>query len=277
MNPLLMKVKLPGRVFQFPSKGLFYGSDVFASHVKDGEVEVKPMSALTELKLRSPDLLFSGRALMEVCAECCPDILQPNKLITKDVDALFTFLKISTYGSTMNLSSIHRCPDAKIHQYEVNLETIVGAPNNASLASKNEIYSVTLSNGQKVKLRPVSFDDSLKLNHLRQELQSTFERSGQRDPANEDVEKLLLIDLLSVVEGVEASVDGTTTPVLITDRKLLEEWARHLQRKWIDELSAQAARADQWGYSMKLKLQCRDCGEEYEHDIEIDPINFFFG
>jgi hypothetical protein len=277
MNPLLSKVKLPGRVFQLPSKGLFYGSDVFAPNIKDGEIEVKPMSALTELKLRSPDLLFSGKALEEVCSECCPSILQPNKLVTKDIDALFCFLKISTYGSAMTLSSIHRCPDAKIHQYEVNLETIIGAPNNASLSSRNEMYRVVLSNGQTVKLRPVSFEDSLKLNHLRQEIHQTFERTNQRDPANEDVEKLLLIDLLSVVEGVEADMEGTASPVLITDRKLLEEWARHLQRKWIDELSLQASRADQWGFSMKMKLHCRDCGEEYDHDIEIDPINFFFG
>lgn len=277
MNPLLAKVKLPGRVFQFPSKGLFYGPGIFASHVKDGEVEVKPMSALTELKLRSPDLLFSGRALVEVCAECVPDILQPNKLVTKDVDALFCFLKVSTYGSIMNISSIHRCPDAKIHQYDINLETIIGSPNNQSLDSRDVTYKVTLSNGQRVKLRPVSFEDSLKLNHIRQDLQRGFETSGNRDPANAEVEKLLLVDLLSVIEGVEAQIEGTESTTLITDRKLLEEWARQLQRKWIDELSAQAVRADEWGYSMKTKLKCKDCGEEYVHDIEVDPINFFFG
>jgi hypothetical protein len=277
MNPLLSSVKLPGRVFQLPSKGVFYGAGILAPTVVDGEVEVKPMSALTELKLRSPDLLFSGKALAEVCAECIPDILQPNKLITKDIDALFCYLRMSTYGSQMNISSIHRCPDAKIHQYEINLETIVGAPNNASLDSRDVMYRVVLSNGQAVKLRPVVFDESLKMTHLRQQVQNAFLDSGEKDPANEDVEKLLISDLLSVVEGVEAQVPGTTTPVLITDRKLLEEWVRHLQRKWIDEISVQAVRANEWGINLKTKLKCRDCGKEYEHDIEVDPINFFFG
>lgn len=277
MNPLLAKVKLPGRVFQFPSKGLFYGPGMFSPNIKDGEIEVKPMSALTELKLRSPDLLFSGKALVEVCAECAPDILQPNKLVTKDVDALFCFLKISTYGSAMTVSSMHNCKDATINQYEVNLETFIGAPNNESLANRAIAYQVTLSNGQKVKLKPIAFDDSIKITHMKQEIHREIAESGNRDPANSAIEDLLIVDLLSVVEGVEAETGEGDQVILITDRAMLEEWARNLQRKWIDEISAQANRCDTWGYKLQAKLHCKDCGKTYNHDLEVDPINFFFG
>ena len=50
LNPLLAKVKLPGRVFQLPSRGLFYQTGVLSDSVRNGEIQIKPMSALVELK-----------------------------------------------------------------------------------------------------------------------------------------------------------------------------------------------------------------------------------
>ena len=70
-NPLLQKLKLPGRTFQLPSRGALYNNGELSS--KEGEVHVHPMSALTEISLKNPDLLFNGRALEEVCAECVPN------------------------------------------------------------------------------------------------------------------------------------------------------------------------------------------------------------
>lgn len=273
MNPLLSKVKLPGRVFQLPSKGLFYRPGVLAPNVTDGEVTIKPMSALMELTLRSPDMLFSGKALEEVCAECAPDILQPNKLITKDVDALFCFLRIVTYGSTLDTSAMHTCEKARIHTYQVNLELITGVPNNAALDSRDVMYQVRLTNGQTVKLKPITFGESLKLSNLQRELQRSME--GDRDPGKKELHDLMVEDLLSVIEGVEAEIDDKK--VLITDRIMLEEWARSLQRKWIDEISAQASRSNEWGFNLTQKLKCKDCGAEFEHNLDLDPMSFFTG
>ena len=54
-NPLLSKVKLPGRVFQLPSLGAFYQNGELDPAVKDGELHIHPMTALTEINLKNPD------------------------------------------------------------------------------------------------------------------------------------------------------------------------------------------------------------------------------
>lgn len=263
-NPLLAKVKLPGRIFQLPSKGIFYEPGVLAENVKDGEVEVKPLSAFAELKLRSPDMLFSGRAVREISLECIPDIVQPEKLVSKDVDGIFCFLRISTYGSLMTVKSTHTCAKRTLHQYEINLENIILEANNKILDHVDVLYSTTLSNGQSIKLKPVTFQDTIESAHLQHEVEKKL-AEGITD--QDLIEKTMTRDVMSVIE----SVDG------ISDLALIEEWVRSLQKSYFDEIIDKAKDASEWGFNLNVKLTCKDCGEIYEHSLELDPINFFSG
>ena len=264
-NPLLSKLKLPGRLFQLPSKGIFYKSGVLADSVKDAEIEVFPLSALAEMKLRSPDLLFSGKALRDICEECIPGILKPEQLISKDVDALFCFLRIVTYGSEMRIKSYHDCVQAKSHDYVVNVENIVSEPNNKCLEFVESIYKTTLSNGQEVKLRPVIFQDMIDMNQYQIQIDKSLNESGF---VNENlVQAAAIRDLLSVITEVEG----------ISDHELINEWARRLPRKYVSEIMDYVAKIDQWGFNLTVQLKCKDCDQTYVHNLELDPINFFTG
>ena len=67
VNPLLQGIKLPGRTFQLPSRGALYNDELDGTIV-GGEVHVHPMTALTEINLKNPDLLFNGKAQCAGCA-----------------------------------------------------------------------------------------------------------------------------------------------------------------------------------------------------------------
>lgn len=273
VNPLLAKVKLPGRVFQLPSKGLFYSPGVLAETVKDGEVQVKPMSALAEMKMRSADLLYSGKILRELCVECAPEILKPEELLTKDVDALFVFLRIVTYGSKMEVSSIHSCENAKVHRYELNIEQLFADPHNAILEHRDTLYKITLSNGQVVMARPPSYEAAMKVVHFRQQL-ARMEADGKR-PDDTTLENVLITDLLAVIKCV--IVESPEGPVTVDNAIHIAEWIRSMPKPLLNEVIAGVQKTDQWGFVFKTSLKCKDCGEAYDHDLEIDPINFFFG
>jgi hypothetical protein len=262
-NPLLQKTKLPGRIFQLPSKGIFYKQGVLAEHVRDGEVEVQPMSALAEMKLRSPDMLFSGRALREICLECIPDILKPDELVSKDVDAIFCFLRIVTYGPIMEFRSVHNCPNRQIHEYKSSLENITLKPNNKILEHADVLYTFKLSNEQTIKLRPVRFQDAVEMLHLQQEAEKQLESDGQVDQAI--IENTMVSDLLTIIDAV----DG------VVDRAMIEEWVRSLPRKMFVEIINKSRLASDWGFDLKVEVTCADCGTAYLHDLELDPINFF--
>lgn len=273
-NPLLSKVKLPGRVFQLPSKGIFYPpGNVLATSVKDGEIQVKPMSALAEMKIRSGDLLLSGKIIAEICQECIPEIKIPEALCTRDIDALFLFLVAVTYGSERPIRSIHSCTNAKLHEYVINLDPILMNPNNEVLSNLEALYSVDLPNGQKVKLKPVTFADSLHIVNLQQEM-ARKERNDVK-PSQREVEQLMIDDLLAVIGAVQDNSGGEL--ITVTDRKLIEEWARCLSRKQQEAIIAAAQKSSDWGFKFTATVKCKDCGEEYVHDLDLNPVNFFSG
>ena len=276
-NPLLQySTKLPGRIFQLPSKGIFYPPGVLAPSVKDGEIKVLPMSALAEMKLRSADLLFSGQALSEVCNECIPEVLQPNMLVSHDVDAIFCYLKIVTYGSEMQIKSIHDCQGAQYYDYTVNIENIVMDPRNGALMNHDILYQVKLDNFT-VKLRPVAFADTLEMTHLRNDLEKSLGDTGQVNSIM--MAKMIVRDLMSAIKTVEVQYEenGEKKVQVVTEKKHIEEWVATLPKKQVDEIIKQSKLSNEWGYKLSTDLHCKDCKEIYSHDLQIDPISFFSG
>lgn len=273
-NPLLGKVKLPGRVFQLPSKGLFYPPGVLADHVKDGEIQVKPMSALAEIKIRSADLLFSGKIIRELCQECVPEILRPEQLITKDVDALFTFMRVATYGTLINVVTSHDCQQARPHDLEINLEPILGNPRNAILAHKDTLYKVTLSNGQIANIKPPTYEGAMNVAVQRSQI-AKLERDGETID-EKLLETIMLDDMCAVIASVETDLpDGQH--VVVTKYEHIVGWLRSITKTMMNELLAGVRKADQWGFDFSQEVTCPECGEKYRHTMELDPINFFFG
>lgn len=273
LNPLLSKVKLPGRVFQFPSKGIFYEPGVLAESVKDGEIHVKPMSALTELKVRSADLLLSTKIIREVCGECAPEILKPELLLAKDVDALFLFLVASTYGNKKTIRSIHGCKEAEFHDYEIDLEPVLANPRNGMLEHRDVVFSVELNNGQTVKLRPVTFMDAIEMMLARQRIVEK-EMNAPQTITNKDSEEVMIRDLLSVIKSVST---GEPDNISVQDPSKIAEWVHLISRKQVDQIVEAATKSADWGFKFDVTLKCKDCGETYTHDMELNPVNFLSG
>jgi len=276
MNPLLSKTKLPGRMFQLPSKGIFYNpGTVLDPRVKDGEIQVKSLSALAEMKFRSPDLLFNGRALREICEECIPDIIHPEGLISKDVDAIFCFLKICTYGDDLSAKISHECKPLKINTYSINLNNIISNPRNESLKFNDISYVVVLSNGMKVNLRPITFQDAIDVNHIRIDLEQKYTETNNPDPVL--LEKMVIRDIMSGIESVETEPDESGVRIRINDRSMIEEWVRTLKKIHFKEIHEQLEKANEWGYNLVVKVTCKECSHEFDYPLEMNPINFFSG
>lgn len=273
LNPLLAKVKLPGRVFQLPSKGLFYPPGVLAENVREGEIQVKPMSALVELKVRSADLLISAKVIREICAECAPEILRPELLLARDVDALFLFLIASTYGNQKSIKAVHDCEKAEIHDYMIDLEPIINNPRNKVLDHKEVIFQTELPNGQIVFLRPVQFTDAIDMMLMRQQI-AQKEMLAPASITTKEMEDVVVRDILSVVKAVST---GGPDAVTISDSAKIDEWIRILPKTYVDQIYDMAAKAAEWGFDFNVKLKCKDCGTEFMHNMELNPVNFLSG
>lgn len=256
-NPLLARVKIPGRIFQLPSAGIFYKNGELAEGIENGEVHVHPMTALDEIHMKNPDMLFSGKAISIVFRHCIPEIKKPEELFAKDIDALMVFLRAVTYGPQYEIEATHDCDEAKNHTYVVDVDGMIGSMENLSQQTIDEKYTLTLENGQVVKMQPIRYKHVLQLLKMNE---------NKRELTVEDQEKNLITNLLNVIE----SVDG------ITDKKQITEWIRAISPRMMDQLAKSIDDSQNWGPQTTKKVVCKDCGEEYTIEIPINPISFFF-
>jgi hypothetical protein len=252
-NLLLAKLKLPGRTFQLPSRGVFYTNGELEG--TEGEIHVHPMSALTEINLKNPDLLFNGKAIEQVVAECVPEIKKPLDLFGRDIDALMFFLRLVTYGPTYEVNVKHTCADAKNHSYAVDIEKMAMSMKllDPTLADQ---FQVTLANGQVVRLHPVTFRHMIKLFQM---------NTGKENLTPEDLKANIVFNLVNLIE----SVDG------ITDKPSIEGWVRAIPTTMTSRISEIIEKMNAWGPSQNTYVTCKDCGEKFEIELPLNPISFF--
>lgn len=255
-NPLLQKVRLPGRTFQLPSRGAMYSNGELEVNTKNGEIHVHPMSALTEINLKNPDLLFNGKALVEVVKECVPSIKKPLDLYGRDVDALLFFLRLVTYGSEYRIEVKHDCENAKQHSYTVDLDQIVSTMKQLDPTVIEAKRVVTLPTGQKVYTRPMKYEDVIALFH---------HTEGKKDLTEADIKELAVTNLKCMIEKVDET----------TDQNHIEGWIRALTTPMVNRITEAAGELNDWGPEQIVTLKCRDCGEDMKVELPLNPVSFF--
>lgn len=108
-NPLIAKNKsrIPGIVYRLPSLGKFYeNTNILSDEVENGEVTVYPMRLRDELRMKAVDSIFQGTSVTETLSYCVPQVNEPKKLISEDVDYLLTVIKKITHGATISYKDV---------------------------------------------------------------------------------------------------------------------------------------------------------------------------
>lgn len=253
-NPLLQKIKLPGRTFQLPSRGALYQNGEVAN--AEGEIHVHALSALAEINLKNPDLLFNGKAIQEVFSECIPEIKNASALYARDIDALMFFLRLVTYGPHFEISVKHNCEKAKDHAYVVNIEELTQQMKFLDPTIIDDLFTITLPNAQVVKITPVKFEHLITLFQM---------NANKTEISTEDQKKNIVFNLLSVIH----SVDG------VTDKGHIEEWIKLLTTPFQNRIAEAVEKTSDWGPAKSAKIKCKDCGEIMEVELPLSPISFF--
>lgn len=261
INPLLEKVRLPGKTYQLPSRGLFYENGELSEDVQDGEVYVYSYTALDELALNSPDRLLTGKAIDEVLGRCVPQVKKPRDLLRQDVDFLLTCLRVESYGPEIEINFLHTCEKAVQHSYMVNIQQIVQKTRKLDPTSFTDRFFLTLSNGQRIKFKPLTFQQTLTIYDklaLKKDMDNVYDDEI-------DLDKQILAHYIDSIESVDD----------ITEKDLITEWFYQLRASWANEIVDRVRVVNDWGPTSKISLTCKDCSEEVKVDITTNPVAFF--
>lgn len=258
-NPLLEGIRMPGETFRLPSNGLFYKNGELDESVKNGEVHVHPMTAKQELVMKSPDKLFSGKAVHDIFKACIPEIKQPGNLLSKDVDYLMMCLRAVSYGDELELPVTHTCKDAKEHTYKLNVRTLIQSAKPVDPTTLAKKYTVELENGQTVLLRPPTFDSVIAL------YQALDNSVLQEETNDEEIAERMIENLLNMIESVND----------ISDREMIMEWLSQLRVGWVKQISDRIQENSNWGVEQLTTIKCKDCGTDFQVEVPTNPITFF--
>lgn len=257
-NPLMEKLRIPGESFRLPSHGLFYDNGVFDESVRNGELEIYPMTTIDEIVISTPDKLLSGKAISEVFAHCIPQIKNAHKLLAKDVDFLMVCLRMVSFGQFMEVTYAHTCEGAIDHHYSVDIQSIIRNTKSIDPTTFNQEYTCELSNGQKVLVKPMTYGDVILL------YQSTMNMKTQ-EMESDDAAALIVNTLSSVIKQVDN----------ISDPEMIREWVSALALGHKKKIQDTIHKVSEWGVDMKSNQVCADCGEVVELQVSSNPISFF--
>ena len=102
INPLKQYFRRPGLYLKLPSGGSGYTpADLVLP--ENGELPVYPMTAIDEITAKTPDALYNGVAITEIIKSCVPNILDPWKITSVDLDAVLIAIRAATSGGEMEL------------------------------------------------------------------------------------------------------------------------------------------------------------------------------
>lgn len=262
INPLLNRVKFPGETFQIPSKGIFYTHDELAPEVKNGEVHVFPMTTIDELQMKSPDLLFSGKAISDVFARCIPQVTNASQMFAKDIDFLIICLRKVSYGDTIELTYNHECQKdeegkniSKNQKYTANITDLL---KNSTPLDATKDFKFTLPNEQVVTMNPIRFGDFVLLS----------QKSAETKDKNLDIISIK-DSIFDVTSSLIQNVDG------IEDREFIREWLNAIKATWMSSIRKAIDETADWGPSYEFETECKECNKNIKIRIPLNPIYFF--
>lgn len=266
INPLLMnKARIPGETFALPSGGLFYNNGELGQDIMNGELHVFPMTAYDEILIKTPDLLFNGKAVEEIFSRCIPGVLKPMELIAKDVDFLLIALRLVSFGPMVTVLHKHDCEKPHEHKYEVSIQDFIHRVKTIDASIMGKEYTTTMSNGMVVGLSPMRYGTVVEM---------MTDVDSERPLTPDEMHERNSNHMASLISRVTVPVEGGNDEVVV-DPGFIRDWVKSLTILDMKALQDAIDNQRDWGADTHFDISCKDCSKQVSVNVPLNPIHFF--
>jgi len=281
-NPLAGHFRSPKLYTALPSLGRYYPSDV-VEMPETGELPVYPMTAKDELIMKNPDALLNGEAIAQVVASCIPQIKQPRKLLSNDIDALLIAIQGATYGDDMEVSGT--CD--KCSEQITSVVSVEGAL--GTMTKLEDSYKFSTDTGLLVEIKPFSYETSVKAGvaNFRSErsLQSVAEITDEVERIhafNSSFIELSQLNFDIMVDSVASITiqEPEGDDIVVEDVDNIREFLENCESKVGKQIEEFINEISGIGVQKNILMSCEKCGTEeepyeFEAQVNFNPVNFF--
>jgi len=270
-NPLKQYFRRPAVYIKLPSGGSYYPPGV-VNIPETGELPVYPMTAIDEITTKTPDALFNGAAMCELIKSCVPDIKDPWKINSIDLDAILIGIRAAGGGNEMEIeSTCTKC--GEISNYGINLTGML-----TSLTPGNYQEELQI-NDLSIKFRPLTYKQMNDAALGQFEVQRLFiqienepdvdERTRKSKEALESVTNLTMELLTEAIEYIQ------TPAVQVTEKEYIFDFLRNCDKKMYVTIRDYNAELKSQTEIKPLKMRCIHCQHQYEQPFTLNTSDFF--
>lgn len=271
INPLKQYFRRPGLYLKLPSGGSGYTpADLVLP--ENGELPVYPMTAIDEITAKTPDALYNGVAITEIIKSCVPNILDPWKITSVDLDAVLIAIRAATSGGEMELET--NCPECKEDgKYGLNLIGLLSNIKAGDYDSKLIFDDLT------IKLRPLTFKESNQGNTIQFELQRML--ISIQNIEDEDARLKASTDALAKVNNITMnlisdSIEYIKTPnSTVLDKEFILEYLQNCDKNTFAKIRQATIDLREDSEIKPLSVKCVHCEYEYTQPFTLNISNFF--
>ena len=279
-NPLGKYYRQPQIYIRLPSKGKYYGPDVFTP-TETGEIPILPMTAKDEMSFQTPDAMMSGQATVDVIQSCVPAFKNAWQMVNFDTDAVLLAIRIATYGETMDIT--YRVPVTNEEMsHTVNLPALL-----EDLARIEIMDEATTPTGFKVKLAPLDYQKLTQVQTAQfeqQKIYATVNNSAlsESEKSTQFVKSFKMLNNINFSMLVDSILEITTPDgKTVVDKMQIKEFCENCDAKVINEIQTELAKIRTQAQIKPVKLQATEeqikkgVPASYEVPITFDSSNFF--
>ena len=279
-NPLTKFYRQPSIYITLPTRGKYYGADVFTS-TETGEIPILPMTARDELLFKTPDAMMNGQATVDVIKSCVPNFRDPWQIVNYDIDVILIAIRIATYGELMDID--FRVPVTNESMVQsVNLPTLL-----EQLKNKSITESFKTPDGMEIFVKPLSYKTLTKVQQAQFEQEKLYATVSNSNLTDLEKSQLFVkryyalntinFDLLSESIAKIKLTDGTE----VVDAKQIKDFVDNANAKNINQIQKQLGEVRSQTQLPPLTINATEeqirkgVPATYQIPITFDNSNFF--
>ena len=269
-NPLKQYFRRPSIYLRLPSGGKYPPGVI--NLPESGELPVYPMTAIDEITTRTPDALYNGTALVELMKSCIPDIIDPWRIYSTDLDAILVAIKSASQGNELEIET--QCPKCEeTASYGVNLVGVL-----SSLKASD--YSNALKLGDlSIKFKPLVYREMNEASLSQFEVQKMFtnlETIDNEDERNKISQKAIKTITEVTMKILSKAVESISTPnSVVTELEFILDFLQNCDKNTYISIRDYHTELKTSSELKPLNIKCIHCGNEYKQSFAVNASNFF--